>query len=104
MEETNVIETVGPIVATAEPGDIMAEMDRRIRELESAIGDLRTIKAQGEHTTTGRKTLPTTQVSLLAKGSAETGNGASVDDALRTLSMEQRFAVKTGLIRAGLLR
>ncbi len=102
MEETNMTETVGPIVATAEPA--LADLDRRIRDLETAIGDLRTIKAQGEHASTGRKTVPAGQVSLLAKGVAEEGNGGSVDDALRSLSMEQRFAVKTGLIRAGLLR
>jgi hypothetical protein len=102
MEETNVMETVGPIVATAEP--VLADLDRRIRELETAMGDMRTIKAQAEHPPAGRKTVPAGQVSLLAKGSAEEGNGASVDDALRSLSMEQRFAVKTGLIRAGLLR
>ena len=106
MEETNVIESVGPIVATAESvvaDGVLAGLDQRIRELESAIGDLRSVKAHGEPAT-GRKTVPAAQMSVLAKGAADDVNGTPLEDALRTLSMEQRFAVKSGLIRAGLLR
>lgn len=105
MEETTLMEALGPIVATAEPAtheNAMADLDRRVRELEAAIGDLRTVKAQGEPA--GRKTVPAAQVSLLAKGSTDDANGAPLEDALRSLSIEQRFAVKSGLIRAGLLR
>lgn len=104
MEETNVMESVGPIVATADSAsaDVLAALDRRVRDLESAIGDLRTVRAQGE--AAGRKTVPAAQVSVLAKGSADDAGAAPLDDALRSLSMEQRFAVKSGLIRAGLLR
>ena len=109
MEELNMTESIGPIVATAEhtgPADAaFAEMDRRIRDLEAAIGDLRTVKAQGDlPVAAGRKTLPASQVSLLAKGSSEVAGGASIDDALRSLSVEQRIAVKSGLMRAGLMR
>jgi hypothetical protein len=94
-------EAVGPIVAAEEPQSpnaaALAELDRRIRELEAAIGDFRTVKAQG--TSAGRKTAP---ASLMARG--EGADAASVDDALRSLSLEQRIAVKSGLLRAGLLR
>lgn len=105
MEETNVMESVGPIVATVEsaPVDVLAALDRRVRDLESAIGDLRTVRAQAE-AAAGRKTVPAAQVSVLAKGSVDDAAGAPLDDAMRSLSMEQRFAVKSGLIRAGLLR
>ena len=106
MEETNVLEIVGPIVATADSlsaDAVLAALDRRVRDLEAAIGDLRVVKAQGEPTT-GRKTVPAAQVSVLAKGSGEDVKEAPLDDALRSLSIEQRFAVKSGLLRAGLLR
>lgn len=100
MEEMNVTESIGPIVATAEPIDAaFAEMDRRIRDLEAAIGSLRAVKAHAE-VSSGRKTVP---VALLAKGSEAVG-GASIDDALRSLSVEQRIAVKSGLMRAGVMR
>ncbi|HEY9136970.1 MAG TPA: hypothetical protein VIM67_01775 [Terriglobus sp.] len=79
------------IVATAEENAI-AELDRRIRELETAIGDLRSVKASAA---TGRKT----SASVMAKGT----ENADVDEAFRSLSVEQRIAVKSGLIRAGLL-
>ncbi len=79
------------IVATAEDNAI-AELDRRIRELEAAIGELRSVKASA---VAGRKT----SASMMAK-SVE---NADVDDAFRSLSVEQRIAVKSGLMRAGLL-
>ncbi len=96
-----VMETVGPIVATEESAadvqaQAMAELDRRIRELEAAIGDLRTVKASAG-VSAGRKTA---SVAVMAKGETEL---ASVDDALRSLSVEQRIAVKSGLMRAGVL-
>ncbi len=106
MEETNVLDIVGPIVATeqvASADAVLAGLDRRIRDLEAAVGDLRMVKAQGEQPA-GRKTSPATQVSVLAKGSGDEVKEAPLDDALRSLSIEQRFAVKGGLIRAGLLR
>ena len=46
---------------------VLAGLDRRIRELESAIGDLRMVKAQAEQKPVGRKTVPAAQVSLLAR-------------------------------------
>ncbi len=95
MDEMKDVELAGPIVATSEPSSTeaaIAELDQRIRDLETAIGDLRTVKAEAVH---GRKTVAAS--SMLAK------NDASVDEALGSLSVEQRIAVKSGLMRAGLL-
>lgn len=101
MEETQ--SSIGSMVATAETAgeSALRELERRIHELEAAMGGLRSVKAEAQ-AATGRKTISTEQVSLLAKGAADSvGN---VDDALRSLSVEQRIAVKSGLMRAGLLR
>jgi phage shock protein A len=98
MEETNEMQDIGVIVATEiTPAEQMvADLDTRIRALEAAIGELRSVRAEGP----GRKTVAS--ASLMAKG-AEESRGASVDDAFRSLSVEQRIAVKSGLMRAGLL-
>lgn len=125
MEELNTAETIGPIVATADPvphaltessvlhnsgahaelrASIVA-LQARVRQLEAAVEEMRTVKASAESTpSAGRKTLPFAPVSLLAKGAAEQTGAASVDDALRSLSIEQRIAVKSGLLRAGLMK
>jgi hypothetical protein len=97
MEENNITEGVVPIVATeaALTEQVIAELDRRIGEIEAAIGELRSVKAS--EVPPGRKT----QVAAMAQG---TPHGASVDDALLSLSVEQRIAVKSGLMRAGLLQ
>jgi hypothetical protein len=95
MDEMKDVELAGPIVATSEPSTTDAaieELDQRIRELEAAIGDLRTVKAEA---VPGRKTFVAS--SVVAK------SNASVDEALGSLSIEQRIAVKSGLMRAGLL-
>lgn len=68
----------------------IADLDRRIRQLEAAIAEVRTMKASAA--TGGRKTSP-----------AVMAGAAGVDDALGSLSLEQRIAVKSGLMRAGLL-
>ncbi|AFL86488.1 hypothetical protein Terro_0137 [Terriglobus roseus DSM 18391] len=97
MEEEIRMEVLGPIVATESTPteDAIAELDRRIRAMESAIGDLRSVKAQ--EGSVGRKTM----AAFAAKGiEAQAG---SVDEALRSLSLEQRIAVKSGLMRAGML-
>jgi hypothetical protein len=95
MDEMNDVELAGPIVATSEPSATdaaIADLDQRIRELEAAIGDLRMVKAESAP---GRKTV--VAAPMLARGDA------SVDEALGSLSVEQRIAVKSGLMRAGLL-
>lgn len=108
MEEKSVLEHVGPIVATEEPAGVsheaFADLERRIQEIEAAISDLRSMKAQAEPVAAGRKTVGVNRATILAKGGPEQSESATVDEALRSLSIEQRIAVKSGLVRAGLLR
>lgn len=116
MEETNTMDTVGPIVATAdasvENNDAHAALEAaigllagRVKELEAAVHHIQSMRAQAEApAAAGRKTVPAAQVSLLAKGASAQPEGSSIDDALRSLSVEQRIAVKSGLMRAGLMR
>ena len=107
MNDTNLLNSIGSIVATTEDGKdadaVLSDLERRIHELEVAIGDLRSMQAQCD-APAGRKTLPATRFSLLAKDSADQTETGSVDEALRSLSIEQRIAVKSGLLRAGLMR
>lgn len=54
----------------------------------------------------GRKTLPATVSTLLAKGGMEEGSPLEIEKlekALGSLSVEQRIAVKAEMLRAGLL-
>ncbi len=75
------------------------ELLERLRVAEATIATLRAGGAE-----TGRKTLPAGVVSLLAKqGDGRPVDGAGIDAALVGLSMEQRIAVKSQLLRAGLL-
>lgn len=120
MEELNTVETVGPIVATADASEQDGEthtaahaaleaavglLEGRVKELEAAVHKLQPMHAQAELPVSGgRKTIAASQLSLLAKGAPAQPEGASVDDALRSLSVEQRIAVKSGLMRAGLMR
>jgi translation elongation factor EF-1beta len=100
MEEMNEVTLADSIVATSElsPNDVaIAELEQRVREIEMAISDLRTVKAEG--ISYGRKTVVT--ASIVAKGDVYAA--VPVDEALQSLSVEQRIAVKSGLMRAGLL-
>ena len=100
----------------------LAEMDRRVAELEAAIGDLRTAAASSavaglpvaaSGATFTRKTLQTHAAQFLAKQGATAGqiavdasgalDGAALDAALVSLSVEQRIAVKSQMLRAGML-
>lgn len=104
---------VQKIVATVEHGaeapslaaaDRVTELERKLREAEQQIALLQAqaVSAAG----TGRKTVPSATVTLLAKQgiSSLDGIGAgALDSALQGLSMEQRIAVKSQLFRAGLL-
>ena len=120
MEELNTVQTLGPIVATADAAEESAResndahaaleaaiglLEGRVKELEAAVQNLQSLRAQADQPVAGgRKTIAASQVSLLAKGAAAQPEGSSVDDALRSLSIEQRIAVKSGLMRAGLMR
>jgi phage shock protein A len=97
-------------------------LETRLSALEDRIGELtakldeiaaRNVSASATHATESitnvRKTLPTQMTTLLAKqGVAVDASLASIeagtlDQALTSLSIEQRIAVKAQLLRAGML-
>jgi hypothetical protein len=75
-----------------------AELEERLTEAEATIVALRAEVGRG----TGRKTAPGGVASLVAKEGVAVEAGA-LDAALRSLSLEQRIAVKSEMMRAGLL-
>jgi pyridoxine 5'-phosphate synthase PdxJ len=86
------------VVATVDSDlmDRLAQLEERVSALEEmAKGQVSAAAA----TAAGRRTLG---VGVMAKGEAQVQAG-SVDRALESLSVEQRVAVKAGLLRAGLL-
>jgi hypothetical protein len=97
--------TIGRIVATVDARREL-ELEEKLAAAEQKIAEL-----QARPTTTmaaassGRKTLPTAMTNLLAKQGVtlDSLEAGSLDAALTSLSIEQRIAVKSQLIRAGLL-
>ena len=69
------------------------ELKQRLAEAEKTIASLKA---------SGRKTVAGGAASLMAKEGGEI-NASAVDAALGSLSVEQRIAVKAGLLRAGLV-
>jgi hypothetical protein len=95
------------IVATVDAPaaqDRIAELERRLQE---AMGQIAEMKAQSHvPVSTGRKTLAAPAVALLAKqgiSNLDSLEAGSLDAAMSSLSIEQRIAVKSQLLRAGLL-
>jgi hypothetical protein len=74
------------------------QLEQRLAEAESTIAAL---KAEAARAGT-RKTTPAGASALLAKEAVVPESGA-LDAALRSLSIEQRIAVKSEMMRAGLL-
>ncbi len=96
---------VGRIVATVESGR-EAELEVKLAAAEAELAELRTAHANAPHSVTnGRKTMPVSAVSMLAKQglALESMEAGALDAALVSLSLEQRIAVKSELLRAGLL-
>jgi hypothetical protein len=95
--------TIGRIVATVESRR-ETELEQKLAAAEAKIAELRA-SAPPAVTNSGRKTLPTAMVNLLAKQgvTVDSMEASSLDAALVTLSLEQRIAVKAQLMRAGLL-
>ena len=102
-------QSVGRIVATVETVR-EAELERRLAEAEQRIAELTAAAAKPERPS-GRITLPAGMATMLAKQGVALEAGGTfasmepgvVDGALASLSIEQRIAVKSELMRAGLL-
>jgi hypothetical protein len=95
--------SIGRIVATVETRR-EAELEEKLAAAELKIAELQARGVTGA-SAVGRKTLPTAMTSLLAKQgvTVDSLEAGSLDAALVSLSLEQRIAVKSQLIRAGLL-
>jgi len=96
---------VQKIVAEVEGGfsDRELDLERRLVLAEQQIAEL---KAQEYKGGSARKTVPATTVQLLAKQgvtSLESLEAGVLESALTGLSLEQRIAVKSQLLRAGIL-
>jgi len=73
--------------------------------LEAAEAEIRALKAAAElGVETGRKTVAAQTVAKPGVLAAETLSASALDVALASLSVEQRIAVKSEMLRAGLLR
>jgi hypothetical protein len=97
--------SIGRIVATVE-GRRETELEEKLATAEARIAELTAAAlSMPVSVTNGRKTLPVAMASLLAKQgvSVDSIEAGALDAALVSLSMEQRFAVKAQLLRAGLL-
>ena len=92
---------VSRIVATVET-QREAELERKLAEAEEKIAEL--VASAGSQRA-GRKTLPTSMATMLAKQGVlvDSVEAGAIDGALTSLSIEQRIAVKSELIRAGVL-
>lgn len=107
-QQTTISGQVEKIVATVEQG---SDGNERVRELEErlqeAMAQLSELRAQaGVGASSGRKTVAAATASLLAKqgiSNLDSIEAGSLDAALSALSIEQRIAVKSQLLRAGLL-
>jgi hypothetical protein len=97
--------SLGRVVATVEsPRE--AELEQRLMAAEAEIAELRAAAGSVTNTVTyGRKTVPAAMVTLLAKQgvTVDSMEAGALDAALVSLSIEQRIAVKSQLMRAGLL-
>jgi hypothetical protein len=90
--------SIGRISATVD-----ADLEERLAAAEAQIAELKA--SAPVSVTNGRKTLPVSMTALLAKQgvTVDSMEAGALDAALVSLSMEQRFAVKAQLMRAGLL-
>jgi hypothetical protein len=95
--------TISRIVATVESRR-EAELEEKLAAAESRIAELQARESVGS-SISGRKTLPSSMTSLLAKQglTLDSLEAGTLDAALVSLSLEQRIAVKAQLMRAGLL-
>lgn len=106
MEQREAEGNVQKIVAEVDGGassEREQELERRLAQAEQQIAELRAQESKGA---SARKTLPAMTAQLLAKQgitSVESMEAGALDAALTGLSLEQRIAVKSQLLRAGIL-
>jgi hypothetical protein len=89
----------------------LAAAEQRIAELEAAAASITedgcptSRRDVGSRDVGSRKTVPTAMTNLLAKQglALDSIEAGTLDAALASLSLEQRFAVKAQLLRAGLV-
>jgi hypothetical protein len=80
-----------------------SQLEQRLAEAEATIASLRAENGRGNDGRIGaRKTLPVGAGQLVSRDGVTLQAGA-LDQALRSLSLEQRIAVKSEMARAGLL-
>ena len=96
-------ESVGRIVATVESAR-EAELERKLAAAEARLAEL-SAAASAATTSAGRKTVHAGVARMLAKEgvAVESIEAGAVDAALVSLSLEQRIALKSELLRAVLL-
>jgi hypothetical protein len=97
------VQRVVAVEQAGEPAQTQAELENKLRAAEEEIAELR---AQAAKPAAGRKTLASDETRLLAKhglAGLEQIEAGTLDAALAGLSLEQRIAVKTQLMRAGAL-
>jgi len=99
--------TVARIVATTEKSEEFCELEAKLQAAMAEIAELRAQQEErGLDRSAGRKTLPVAAANLLAKHGLSAGAEVdlpALDAALTSLSLEQRIAVKSQLLRAGLV-
>lgn len=107
QREANMTGDIRKMVAAVEPGLYLSpremELERKLLEAQQRIAELSAQESKGASV---RKTLPSGTVQLLAKQgitTLESIEAGALDAALTGLSLEQRIAVKSQLMRAGAL-
>jgi hypothetical protein len=102
LDEKQVAGNVEQISATVEQSQREEELAEKLAEAEHELADLRASAATSVLNPL-RKTVPTATSEMLAKHGIGEGpvDVRTLDAALAGLSLEQRIAVKTQLLRAG---
>ena len=102
LEKSEEARSIEHISAAIEPSRREEELEARLHAAETQLAELRASAASGVLTPL-RRTLPAATSEMLAKRGVGEGpvDVRSLDAALSGLSLEQRIAVKTQLLRAG---
>lgn len=107
QRESSMTGDVQKIVAAVESNEESTRREQELlKKLEAAEQEIAELRAQGAKQASVRKTLPTATTQLLAKQgitTLESIEAGALDAALSGLSLEQRIAVKSQLMRAGAL-